>query len=95
MLILDWSTIHLGVLETTMATRKSATAEEWAKFNESAFCTIEIPQKSVKLYSAKITAIVDCPAASLWLENFSFAVPEHEQTVGAIDGGGNWTSNDA
>ena len=93
MLILDWSTIHLGVLETTMATRKSATAEEWAKFNESAFCTIEIPQKSVKLYSAKVCAIVDCPAASLWLENFSFDVPEHEKTVGAIDAAGDWTAN--
>lgn len=95
MLLLDWSTIHLGVLESKMVTRRSATAEEWAKINEDAFCTIDIPQKSVKLYSAKVTAIVDCPAASLWLENFGFGVPEHEQTVGAIQGSGNWTANDA
>lgn len=94
MLLLDWSTIHLGVIETKMVTRRSASAEEWAKFNEDAFCTIDIPQKSVKLYSAKVTCIVDCPAASLWLENFSFEVPEHEQTVGAIDAAGNWTAND-
>lgn len=94
MLFLDWSTIHLGILESKMVTRRSASAEEWAKINENAFCTIEIPQKSVKLYSAKITAIVDCPAASLWLENFNFSVPEHEQTVGETDGAGNWTAND-
>lgn len=95
MLLLDWSTIYLAVIETRVKENTSASAEEWAKFNQSAFCTMEIPQKSVKLFNAQIACVVDCPAASLWIENFSFEVPEHEQPVGATDAGGDWTANNA
>lgn len=94
-LILDWSTVKLGVVSSETVTHRSASAEDIAKFNQAGFCVMKTPQKSVKLYSATITAIVDCPAANLWLENFEFAVPEHEQIVGTVDGVGNWTANDA
>lgn len=95
MLLLDWSTIYLAVIETRTVEHTSASPEEWAKFNQTAFCTMDIPQKSVKLYNAQIACVVDCPASSLWIENFSFDVPEHEQAVGATDGGGDWTANNA
>lgn len=93
MLMLDWSSIYLAVIESRTEERTSASAEEWAKFNSTAFCTMDIPQKSVKLYNAQIACVVDCPAASLWIENFSFDVPEHEMAVGATDAGGDWTAN--
>lgn len=92
-LILDWNSIHLGVISSESVTRRSASAEEWGKFNETALCTIKVPQKTMKLYSSKLAVVVDCPTSSLWLENFSFGVPEHEQPVGEINGGGDWTPN--
>ena len=86
--IFDWSTIYMAMIESRTVELTTGTIQEIAKINADALCRMEIPTKSVKHYSMKWTVVVDCPAANLWLENFSDAVPEHAVAVGATDGYG-------
>jgi hypothetical protein len=95
-LLLDWSTIYFAIIESRTVTRRTGDAEEIAKFNEDALCVIDIPKRSMKLNTMAFSTIVDCPRANLWIENFSFEVPEHQIAVGdSTDIYGNYTGNDA
>lgn len=80
--IFDWNTIYMAILESRSVTRETGNAADIAKVNEDALCVIDIPVKSVKLNTMLYTVVVDCPKASLWIENFAFQVPEHETPVG-------------
>lgn len=81
MLILEWNSVYMAILESRSVERRTGTADEIAKVNEDALCVIDIPVKSVKLNTMLYTVVVDCPRASLWIENFSDEVPEHEVAV--------------
>lgn len=92
--IFDWNSIYLAILESRSVTRRTGTAEEIAKVNEGALCVVDIPTKSVKINTMLWTTVVDCPKASLWIENFSFEVPEHAVAVGnPADIYGDYTAN--
>jgi hypothetical protein len=71
-----------------------------AEINGDAFCRMKVPQRSIKHYSLLFTVIVTNPLNSLWLENFAFAVPEHQNKYGNpalgqyTDYAGNDPSND-
>lgn len=94
-LLLDWSSIYFAIIESRTVTRRTGDAEEIAKFNEDALCVIDIPRRSMKLNTMSFSTIVDCPRASLWIENFSFQVPEHQIASGdATDLYGNYAGND-
>ena len=78
MLILEWNSIYMGIIESRTAERRTGTPEEIARVNESALCVFDIPGKSVKLNTMLYSVVVECPRANLWVENFAFIVPEHE-----------------
>ena len=96
LLILEWNSIYMAIIESRSVERRTGTAEEIAKVNESALCVIDIPVKSVKLNTMLFTTVVECPRASLWIENFSFEVPEHQRMSGVYgDLYGDYTGNNA
>ncbi len=94
LLILEWNSIYMSIIESRSVNRSTGTAEEIAKINEGALCVVDIPVKSVKINTMMFTTVVECPKASLWVENFSFEVPEHAQKVGNYgDLYGDYTGN--
>jgi hypothetical protein len=96
MWIFEWNSIYMAILESRSVDRRSGNAEEIAKVNEAFMCVIDVPERSQKLNTMKFTTVVDCPKASLWIENFADLVPEHEVAVGDYtDLYGDYASNNA
>lgn len=95
MMILDWSSIYMAPLASNTKVLKTGSIEDLAKINAEALCRMAVPAKSVRHHSMLWTAVVECPASSLWIENFSFGVPEHENKYGNYsDLRGNDPAND-
>lgn len=100
MLILDWSTIKMANIQSDSVDLRTGDIKRLAEINGDAFCRMKVPQRSIKHYSLLFTVIVTNPLNSLWLENFSFAVPEHQNKYGNpnlgqyTDYAGNDPSND-
>jgi len=95
MLFLDWSNIYMANLASETVELSTGNIQDLAKINSDALCRMKVPTKSMKHYALLWTAVVECPASSLWLENFDFGVPEHQFKYGTYnDYRGNQASND-
>lgn len=104
MLMLDWSNIYMANIASETVELETGDIKDLAKINSDAFCRMRIPKKSIKHNALMWTTVVECPATSLWFENFAFEVPEHENKYGNPnlpgkggynDYAGNDPSNDA
>lgn len=81
LLLLDWSNIHMINIASDTVELRTGDIKDVAKINSDAFCRMKLPAKSIKHYAQLWTAVVKCPATSLWYENFAFEVPEHQYKV--------------
>lgn len=82
LLFLDWSNIYMANVMSDTVELQTGNIQDLAKINSDAFCRMKVPSKKIKHYAQLWTTVVECPKASLWIENFSFDVPEHQFKVG-------------
>lgn len=80
--ILEWSTNYRAVIESNSQNNRTGDINTLAAVNAALMCTMKVPQRSQKLVSMSYTNIVECPKASLLMENISSDIPEHVQAVG-------------
>ena len=73
--ILDWAGVYPGIAGSNRKQFTSGALQDLAKINEGFACVMERPTQTVTLNSTTWTAIVECPANSLILENFSGLTP--------------------
>lgn len=93
--VLDWTSNYQAIIGSNTVTNRSGDVQRLAEVDENFLCVMKVPKKSQKLYSLTYTNVVECPQASLLLENFSSDVPEHEKKVGDYtDYYGNFAGND-
>lgn len=74
--ILDFSSIYPGIIASNRVIAKTGDLATLAKINPDFACVMRVHTRQQTLNSMTYTVIVECPAASLWIENFSSAVPD-------------------
>ena len=80
--ILEWSTNYRAVIESNSQTNKSGDINTLAAVNARLMCTMKVPQRTQKMNSMSYTNVVECPRASLLMENINSDIPEHTAKVG-------------
>lgn len=83
--IMDWTTIYKGVVESNSVNLQSGDIKRLAEVNDDYLCVMKVPKKSQRLTSETRTFVVECPQASLLLENIAETVPEHTDTDSNVD----------
>lgn len=81
--ILDWSSNYRAVVESNSQTNRSGDINLLSAVNARLMCTMKVPQRTQKMVSASYTNVVECPRASLLMENINSGIPEHVEAVGA------------
>lgn len=82
-LILDLgNTMYLSILESNSQSNVTGDINQLSAVNEDALCRMKIPRKRQNHKSMKFTIVVECPGASLWIENIGAGIPEHCGPVG-------------
>ncbi len=72
--ILDFSGIYPGILATNKVVNKTGDLKTLAAVDQSFACVMKVPTKEQTLTSITFTVVVECPAGSLIIENFSPAI---------------------
>lgn len=80
--IWDSGATYQGTIASSTAENFSGSIQDIAKVNQDAMCVMKVPKSSRKLSSLTYANVLDCGKTSLWLENLSSEVPEHQQMVG-------------
>jgi hypothetical protein len=68
-------TIYPGTIATNRKKRTLGELENLAKLDATFACVMEHITQDINLISETTTAVVECPANSLWIENIADAVP--------------------
>lgn len=83
MLILDMGkpgakggTIYPGMIATNRKKRTLGELEKLAAIDATFSCVMEHTTEEIMLSSETVTAVVECPANSLWIENIARTVPK-------------------
>lgn len=93
--ILDWTGNYQAIIDSNSVTNMTGDQKLLAMVNQHNLCTMRVPRRTVRLNSLTFTNVCECPQASLFLENLSSDIPEHEREVGPYDDYyGNYTGND-
>lgn len=80
--ILDGSVNYQMIFEANaLSLQNGGDVKRLAETDSSYLCVMRVPQKRQKLFSKMYTNVCECPQSSLFLENFSDDVPEHEYSV--------------
>lgn len=83
-LILDLgNSMYVSILESNSQTNKTGDIAALASVSEDFLCRMKVPQRSMSHKSMKFTTVVECPGASLWMENIGRGIPEHCGPVGS------------
>ena len=68
-------TIYPGMIATNMKKRTHGELEAMARMDSTVKCVMEVVTEEFSLMSETNTAVVECPANSLWIEGIQDAVP--------------------
>lgn len=76
LMFLDMTGIYLQVIESGKQTNHTGDLNALAAVDASYACVIETYTRDTEINYVKMAAVVECPAASLVIDNFSSAVPK-------------------
>lgn len=83
LLILDLgNSMYVSIIESASQRNTTGDLAALSAVNTDAMCRMAVPKRSVLHNSVKFVTVVECPAANLWIENISGAIPEHCGPVG-------------
>lgn len=68
-------TIYPGMLKTNRKMRTVGELEQLARIDPTFACVMEHITQEISLVSETVTAVVECPSNSLWVENIARLVP--------------------
>lgn len=91
--ILDMPGIYPGILNTERVVNETGNLKTLAAANPDFACVMKVPTKEQTLTSITWAMIVECPASSLIIENFSGAVPEYKTLSGSYPGSNTTTTS--
>ena len=72
---LDWSSIYQAIVASSSVTNSTGSIQDLAKLSQDMACRMKTKKTSYRHSSMSWTNVVECPAASLMLENISLEVP--------------------
>src|SRR6185436_12895710 len=84
MFILDWPGIYPGIVGSNRKQFTSGALNDLARIDEAFACVMERPTSTVTLNSTTWTAVVECPANNLILENFASIKPVSTGRTGPL-----------
>lgn len=73
--ILDFTGIYPGIVQSNRVIAKTGDLQTLAKINPDFACVMRVHTRQQTLNSMTYTVVVECPAASLWIENFAGTLP--------------------
>lgn len=91
--ILDMPGIYPGILNTNKVVNETGNLKTLASVNSDFACVMKVPTKEQTLMSMTWTMVVECPASSLIIENFSSAIPEYSVLRGSYPGSSTTTTS--
>lgn len=77
LMILDFTGIYPGIIQSNRVIAETGDLKTLAKINPDFACVMKVHTRKQTLNSMTYTTVVECPAASLWIENFSGDLPNH------------------
>lgn len=77
MWFLDWSTIYQATIASANVKNTTGNIQDLAKISEAMACRMKTKQTSWQHMSHTFTNVVECPATSLVIQNFSMDAPDH------------------
>lgn len=83
--ILDFAGIYPGIIASDRVVNSTGDLRARAAVDTSYLCVMKVPTRRQTLTSVTYTVVVECPEASLILENISEAIPEHAGESGGLD----------
>lgn len=83
--ILDFSGIYPGIIATNRVVNSTGDLQTRAAVDPAYLCVMKVPTRRQTLTSVTYTAVVECPPASLLLENIDEGIPEHSAEYGGLD----------
>ena len=75
--VLDFTSIYPGIIQSNRVIAETGDLKTLAKINPDFACVMKVHTRKQTLNSMMYTVVVECPAASLWIENFSGDLPNH------------------
>jgi hypothetical protein len=86
-------TIYPGMIATNRKTRTLGELEQLARIDATFACTMEHITEEISLVSETVTAIVECPANSMWIQGVADEVPDTAsgRTTGGTGGSGSYS----
>lgn len=82
--ILDFAGIYPGIIDSNRVVNNSGDLQARAAVDSTYMCVMKVPTRKQTLTSTTYTAVVECPASNLLLENILDAIPEHTSEVGVL-----------
>lgn len=77
LMIIDFTGVYPGIIQSNRLIAKTGDLATLAKINPDFACVMKVHTRQQTLNSMTYTVVVECPAASLWIENFSGNLPNH------------------
>lgn len=86
-------TIYPGMVASNKKMRTLGELENLAKIDPTFSCTMESITEEISLISETTTAIVECPANSMWIQGIADEVPDTAsgKTAGGVGGSGSYS----
>jgi hypothetical protein len=75
--VLDFTGIYPGIIQSNRVIAETGDLKTLAKINPDFACVMKVHTRKQTLNSLTYTTVVECPAASLWIENFAGTLPNH------------------
>jgi len=77
---IDWSSIYQATIASANVVNTTGNVQDLAKISQAMACTMKTKQTTWRHMSHTFTNVVECPASSLMIHNFSMDVPDHTGT---------------
>ena len=74
---LDWSSMYQATIASASVTNTTGSIQDLAKISQDMACRMKTKKTSWRHNSHMFTNVVECPAASLMLQNVGMTVPIH------------------
>lgn len=83
MWMIDWNVNYQMIFDSNSVMLTQGDLNRLAEVDFASYgCVMKLPRDRQKLMSKTYTNVVECPAASMFLENMSMTVPEHRGIAG-------------
>jgi len=81
MWFIDWSSIYQATINSSTVTNTTGNIQDLAKISQAMACRMKTHKTSYRHSSHTFTNVVECPAASLLIQNIGMQVPKIDSEI--------------